>query len=245
MEVDHSSFYQDMYGQRSLVPNGEEAARWGAIIVYLATIYEDHHRKYTRPMRILDVGCGRGWIVHQASLFGHVEGIEPSEELVHSVRNRFPDLQIKAGTAGSLLKFPDFQPFDVVICSEVIEHIPDVDKSTFLAELHELLCSHGKLIISTPRANFFRRWHRNYGGQPIEEWLTEPELSQLIEKQGFRWLSHRRVYVPFVKLAPRVIRVCESPRVQRLADQFHLGWSIQLLRYVVSIYQIWYCERKT
>src|SRR5471030_449543 len=78
----------------------------------------------TRRARLLDVGCGNGMFA--ASLDGVQEtwGIEPTEaaeaaatRLHHVIR----------GTFDAARPHLPLQYFDVIVCNDVIEHMPDHD----------------------------------------------------------------------------------------------------------------------
>ncbi|MBO6905757.1 MAG: class I SAM-dependent methyltransferase, partial [Parvibaculum sp.] len=86
--------------------------------------------------RALDLGCGAGRHVHAMYYHSqcHVVGLDLGFEDVRNTRNGFgscPDMDPDTKRAFSLtvgnalsLPFPDAS-FDKVICSEVLEHIPD------------------------------------------------------------------------------------------------------------------------
>lgn len=87
---------------------------------------------------ILDVGCGGGslmiFLLKQNRF--RVEGVDTSAAGVHHIVN---NLKLKA-TEGSALDLHAFEDhsFDMVICSEVLEHIPVKDWETALKELRRV-----------------------------------------------------------------------------------------------------------
>ena len=73
-----------------------------------------------------------------------------------------------------MLSRPDFAPFDVVLCSEVIEHVPHPQKPEFVNQLARLLTPDGYLILTTPRGDVWEEWRRIAPpNQPVEDWVTE------------------------------------------------------------------------
>ncbi len=110
--------------------------------------------------RILDIGCGSGRHVGEAARQNRVTvvGADLSWEAVLSARNRIQELKqwgVHGGGTETFLvsnitRLP-FGPesFDLVICSEVLEHIPDQEQA--IRELIRVLKSGGNLVVSVPR----------------------------------------------------------------------------------------------
>ena len=133
----------------------------------LATI--DLHRLPLDPgIRVLDAGCGEGrhsisaWLEQPV----HVTGIDLKLTDLRTARGRQEHFADAASTSqspsGSLhwaqasglaLPFAD-ATFDIVICSEVLEHVPDYE--AMLRELRRVLKAGGTLAVSVPR--FFPEW---------------------------------------------------------------------------------------
>jgi len=114
--------------------------------------------------RILDLGCGEGRHCITAYLLKNVDavGVDLSHRDVSTTAARFADffdpdapsksLQLSV-THGQALPFANAS-FDKVICSEVLEHIPDYP--AVLQEITRVLKPGGVLGISVPR--FFPEW---------------------------------------------------------------------------------------
>lgn len=110
--------------------------------------------------RVLDVGCGEGRHSIGAYLLAdvHVIGVDLNEQDLRTARERFamfnepdnPRKSLSFQCADALrLPFADAS-FDKVICSEVLEHIPDYQG--VLAEITRVLKPDGLLAVSVPRA---------------------------------------------------------------------------------------------
>jgi SAM-dependent methyltransferase len=115
--------------------------------------------------RALDLGCGEGRHVHALYYAArmHVVGVDLCFDDLAKVREGFaqaPDLEAPHERAFSLsvgnalrLPFAD-ESFDLIVCSEVLEHIPEFEEA--LNEITRLLKPGGQLAISVPR--FWPEW---------------------------------------------------------------------------------------
>lgn len=212
-------------------PNDDESARWSKIAAFLEYILRRvRQQEPNKRLRILDVGCGRGWLTQLATMYGTCEGVEPVAGVVEHARKLFPHLRFEAGMAESVLSRPDFAPYDVVLTSEVIEHVPYGHKEKFLAQLAQLLTPEGYLILTTPRGEMWERWKAIAPpNQPVEDWVTEDQLRTLLTGEGFTELGCERIQVELPNL-----RYIPAPTPADLR-------SMNLL----PIYQVWVCQRTT
>ncbi|MDP9131762.1 MAG: glycosyltransferase, partial [Nitrospirota bacterium] len=230
---DQDEFYVDLFvnepGWSKPEPNPDEAARWSKIASFLEYILRQSRRDNPgQTLRILDVGCGRGWLTNLATAYGTCEGIEPVGGVVEHARRMFPHIRFETGTPESVLARTDFAPFDIVLCSEVIEHVPHLQKPSFIHQLAQLLTPDGYLILTTPRGDVWEEWRRIAPpNQPVEDWVTEQQLSRLLTDGEFRHLGMERIHieVPSLRYFPGA-----TPSDLR---------TLKLL----PIYQVWACRR--
>ncbi|MDJ0804049.1 MAG: class I SAM-dependent methyltransferase [Desulfobacterales bacterium] len=109
---------------------------------------------------VLDIGCGNGR--HTAAAYGHdrvtAVGADRNRDDLIAARDRleFHDrLGAHGGgnwrlTAADALALPfHSQSFDIIICSEVLEHIPDHRRAA--REIVRVLKPGGTLVVSVPR----------------------------------------------------------------------------------------------
>ena len=154
--------------------------------------------------RALDLGCGAGRHVHAMYYHAecHVVGIDLGFDDVKRTREgfgTFPDMDpdtrrsfsLSVGNALSL-PFPDAS-FDKIVCSEVLEHIPDYRQA--VAEIERILKPGGTTAVSVPR--YFPEWvcwklsddyHNEPGGHV--RIFQESELKDAVEKRGLSFF-HR------------------------------------------------------
>lgn len=220
-------------------PNHDEQLRWGAIKKLIERyIYRG------RPLeKILDVGCGRGWLTDQLQYYGETQGLEVVPEAVEIAKKLFPKYTFCIANT-STLTMAEQQRFgnaDLVVSSEVIEHIPNTEKLSFLCGIHRLLRPSGFLILTTPRGELWSRWSSSGNeSQPIEQWVTEPELSALAKSAGLTLTARTRVHLPgydYDKSTAWLLRGRVVSRIVRRVPALHK--SIQQANgfYQVAVFQ--------
>jgi len=129
-----------------------------------------------RP-RILDLGCGTGWLSEMLAKFGLTTGVDLAESVIATARARYPNVTFFAGDIFKM-SLPA-NNFDVVVSQEVIAHVPD--QVAYLDRAVHVLKPGGYLIITT--ANKFIIDRGDFPPQPpehIERWLTMPQLKRLL-----------------------------------------------------------------
>lgn len=135
--------------------------------------------------KIVDIGCGNGWILDEVNtrLKGrcHISGLEPSPVGVENTSKKIPSADIRQGTLSQC----DFSSgFDVVICSEVLEHVEDQEE--FIDRLFYFLRKDGLLVLTTPNGRYRESYFNttDVDPQPVENWLDRDELSSRISKHS-------------------------------------------------------------
>lgn len=168
---------------------------------------------------VLDLGCGEGRHVISTYAEGdssrpagiHSVGVDLSLKDLQIAQQRFKDFSPIHHTnkqfslaAGSALQLPFADhTFDKVLCSEVLEHIPDYQAA--LAEIYRILKPGGLLAISVPR--YFPEkicwwlsdaYHANEGGH-LRIFKAGP-LRHDIERFGLRFIGRHwahALHAPF------------------------------------------------
>lgn len=111
------------------------------------------------PGRVLDIGCGRGLLLHQLRKRGwEVTGTELSDASASYARDVL-QIDVKTGSLGEL-DLPD-ESYDTVILWHVLEHIPD--PAALLAEVARILRPGGTLLVAVPNfGSLEARWARDH-----------------------------------------------------------------------------------
>lgn len=192
--------------------------------------------------RILDIGCGTGRHTAEAFRLPHalVVGLDPNLLDLRAARERL-QLHERLGEHGggrwllcaaTALRLPFAAArFDLVVCSEVLEHIRE--DAAALAEIRRVLAPGGTLAVSVPR-----RWPERLCWRLSREYAAAPgghvriyarrELERRLESAGFAvHAAHHAhsLHTPFwwLKCLVGVGRIDSGP--VRLYDRF-LTWAI-------------------
>lgn len=172
--------------------NDEEELRWQIIQQFITR----HVLSTGQKLEILDLGCGRGWLTNLISQYGNIIGIEPVKSVVKYGKTLYPNLNLMSGSTGKLLKKGYHEKFNLVVCSEVIEHIKDNRKNKFVDEISSLLKRGGFCIITTPRKDAEIEWKKySDPNQPVEDWMTEKDLENLFISRGFDTILLERLSI--------------------------------------------------
>lgn len=141
--------------------------------------------------RFLDVGCGTGeYLDHAAALGADPTGIDISSTHCRRVHAAHPGAHVAQAT-GTSLPFAD-RAFDVVLCSEVIEHLPTSQASQCVDELYRV--ADRAVVVSTPNVRAaLRRLARRIGPQQVVQLevghinlLTSVQLLGSMSRAGWR-----------------------------------------------------------
>lgn len=194
--VEEQDFYSRLWTRgewAGAAPNEDEVLRAKAIIPFV----KETAAAAPCPFRVLDLGCGRGWLTSILAGYGEVVGVDPVVDAIATARHLFPGVRFRVARHTELLQAFGARAFGMVVASEVIEHVPQNQQGQWLASIRAVLGHNGKLVLTTPRGEFYGAWKaRGIAGQPIENWLTECELQALLAEAQFRVLATARIWVP-------------------------------------------------
>ncbi len=134
-----------------------------------------------RDYKILDIGCSIGSLVGFLAGRGYtgLYGIDISGDAIAACRKG--GLKNVFVMDATKLKFPD-KKFDVVIASDIVEHIEDHDSA--IREFGRVLKPGGKLLVFVPAFGFL--WTNGDDASNHHRRYTKKTLSRLLEKNGMR-----------------------------------------------------------
>lgn len=147
--------------------------------------------KESNAKRIIDVGCGEGFVLHMLKSKGIgsvLIGIDKSAESIRISNSLFSGINIKKGDIYDL-HFKDNE-FDLVVCTEVLEHLSN--PTLALKELKRI--TKKDLILSVPNEPFFMLSNllrgknlTRFGNDPehINHWNVL-SFSKFLKKHGLK-----------------------------------------------------------
>jgi 2-polyprenyl-3-methyl-5-hydroxy-6-metoxy-1,4-benzoquinol methylase len=206
---DPQAFYDQMwkdYGHLDAVSPAAFHRR--RVIVQLAK----QHARQART--ILDVGCGQGELLRELSdaiPSARVHGADLSEQSLVDSRRRNPtfdlfELNITHDRFATQYS-ARFSAFDFLVCSEVLEHIPDHELAA--RHLLELLRPSGVAIVTVPGGKM-SAFDKVIGHQ---RHYTRAKLDQLLTSAGFEVIDVLAWGFPFHTFYRAAVRIASGMAV--------------------------------
>jgi 2-polyprenyl-3-methyl-5-hydroxy-6-metoxy-1,4-benzoquinol methylase len=156
-------------------------------------------------LKILDVGCGSGWLSLELKKFGKVTGTDYSQKSIEKLNSEHPDVNWIAGDFLSIDLPENF--YDIVTCLETIAHVSN--QMAFAEKMAKVTRRGGFMILTTQNQFIWKRTSSlaPLGKGQIRNWLCRKRLRELfgsyyyIQKlftcapggdRGFPWIFNNR-----------------------------------------------------
>lgn len=141
--------------------------------------------RYTKPGKVLDVGCAAGFILKGFESMGWKGfGIEPNETMANYGKNEL-NLDIQTG---SIETYNTENKFDLITMIQVIGHFYSVDKA--LGNISHFSNQQGLVLVESWNMDSFiarllgKNWHE-YSPPSVINWFSDDSLIKLFNKYGF------------------------------------------------------------
>jgi SAM-dependent methyltransferase len=132
----------------------------------------------TTGLKLLDIGCGAGNMIHHLSRYGQVKGLEVDARPVREARLRGYDVDLHDASK----PYPfEVGTFDVVTAFDVIEHIKD--DVAVLKEAYRVLKPGGHIVVTVPA--FMWLWSHNDDINAHERRYNAADLKTKLQGVGF------------------------------------------------------------
>jgi SAM-dependent methyltransferase len=156
-----------------------------------------------KPGPILDIGCGLGFFLECCQKFGvPCVGLEGSAYAVQAAKEREPALDIRQHDLEDSFPFKD-GTFSIVMCNQVIEHLPKKTAQHALSESYRVLSNGGNLFVYSPsiaNPQSYQSAHINlYSPKSLKKELAQvgfKKVKQLNHPLKFSW----KPLIPFNKV---------------------------------------------
>ncbi len=177
--------------------------------------------------RVLDIGCGTGFLLEKLAERGYSGiGVDLSPESVEHARTRLEEMGAGdrlTAVVGSAYEPPE-GPFDLVTLTDVLEHLED--PRACLTALRAQMAPGGLLVISTPNRRSLpgaRRWMSEHGVPgiklnlaPVDNWQTWTDLEGHAASAGLVAVSRRGIFFrPGGRIGSQIGRLYRHPAPRR------------------------------
>jgi 2-polyprenyl-3-methyl-5-hydroxy-6-metoxy-1,4-benzoquinol methylase len=154
--------------------------------------------------RILDIGCASGYVGAELIKRGaYVIGTDISEQAIQIAQKRISEAYVVE--VGDILPAGMAADFDIVIMSEILEHI--FEPEPMLKKVHTALKPTGSLIITTPNfLTWTNRFKFLFGRFKYQEqgmfdfghirWFTYSYLLEVLQASGFNIVEEKNIIFP-------------------------------------------------
>jgi 2-polyprenyl-3-methyl-5-hydroxy-6-metoxy-1,4-benzoquinol methylase len=154
--------------------------------------------------RILDVGCGSGFLLEwlQDRGYRNVHGIDLSTDQVKYCQSRGLALE----EAEALIFLEEHPGIDLVILTDILEHLRKDEAITLVSAAHKALNPGGALLIRTPNASSLIATTERWIDLTHELLYTEHSMHQLLRVCGFNDILITDNQAPFGFRPSRLLR---------------------------------------
>jgi 2-polyprenyl-3-methyl-5-hydroxy-6-metoxy-1,4-benzoquinol methylase len=143
------SAFDENYEYFNLVRRANKfSVPWWSALFY-ARMVRRFSRPSVPPTRVLEIGCGLGWVLQHLDRAYETHGIDISSYAINVARQVTPRSNLRVGDASTLKEYPD-NHFNAIVAKHVFEHI--ALPSETLNECARVLAPGGILIYGTPNA---------------------------------------------------------------------------------------------
>ncbi len=122
----------------------------------------DYILKIVRPQRVLDLGCGSGnFELTFHKRVSKIVGIDYNDQAINFLKDKLKkekikNVKLKVCDIRDVSKIKNLGKFDLIVLTDVIEHLRTKDAHKLISDLKKLLIPKGKVCVITP--NYKSPW---------------------------------------------------------------------------------------
>ncbi len=165
---------------------------------YRQIVLHEHGDILRQDRRILDVGCGTGFLLKALEVEGyeHLWGVERDENQYRQAGRRLEHAKLAHRDAFDFLR-DSGEKFDIIFFYDLIEHIAKDQIVPLLRLAQESLEPGGALIVKTPNADCpFAASRMRYIDFTHEVMFNEESLKMVLRQAGFAEIACRPTRCP-------------------------------------------------
>lgn len=186
------------------------------------------NKKKIRKLKILDAGCGTGFLAKRLARFGDVLGVDNNSQALSLAKKR----RIKVKKA-SITKLPFVSNyFDLVTCIDVINHKAVTSEKAAAKEFYRVLKPKGILLIRASANSWLELVHDKH--VHLRKRYDKGEFQNILKKAGF--IIMKLSYVNLILLPPVIvlqfIEKIQKPKTTKSAIfplPYWLNWILTFL----------------
>jgi len=209
----------------------------------MVSVLSAYHDKQLDTLSVLNVGGSSGIIDEYLSrYFHHVTGIDIDENAIDHARSEFKKegLVFEIGDAMSM-KY-DENSFDIVVCSQVYEHVPDA--KSLMSEMLRVLKPGGVVYFAAGNRLMFNEPHYNL---PLLSVVPRPlaHIYLKLSGRGTHYYEKHFTYWGLKKLACEFNIIDYTARILSDPESYNAGYMVRpgsvkhKIATVISTYFIW------
>lgn len=221
--MDFASFYNEQPDYAEFRNDPERREYYSVVVNWKVNNLVRLMPAKLKPSNILEVGCAFGVLLNNMGDKLGVKnrtGIDIASTNIDVANSLYPDCTFFRGTLGEFLRENGGQKFDLVVLSDIVEHIPEDED--FMREVGTVA---EYALLNLPLEKSFTTRNRQYGEQDPSGHLRSydrKDAENLVTKAGFQIVSaftdiaffdkdYRRVYT-----ARRDKRIKAKPALKRI-----------------------------
>lgn len=160
---------------------------------YVRTNFENYLGYFEGKTRVVDLGCGRGEMLELLREKGiSAKGIDGDEESVAICRSK--GLDAETADLFAWLEGQADGAYEVLFCSQVIEHLPPLELPKFIRLCAQKLERGGVLILETPNPECLAIFATHFYLDPTHQRPVPPTLAAFhMEEAGLGRLEVKRL----------------------------------------------------
>ena len=169
-EISHWDSWNSKYRQWDALDDEPSKRRMREVLASLSALQ-------IGEARILEVGCGTGWLSAKLASYGTVTAVDLGVEIIQNAAKKMPEIDFRSGDICEL-DLPA-NHFDVVVVVETLSHVANQDQ--FIERIANLLKLGGALILTTQNKFVFDRCTVAPNVGYRRQWVTMKRLQQLLD----------------------------------------------------------------